>query len=64
MKKNIDECIQVTKTALLIGEFVQDLMGEESGSPDVTEAMWMAMQLLGGPKQAAQVVSYCALKVA
>lgn len=57
------QVIQVTQLALEVSEFVQKLAGELSSSPEVTEALYLSMQLLGGPHRTTQVLTYCGFKV-
>lgn len=61
MNKKVLDCREVAES---VRDFMVSHFGVEAESPSAIEGMWLAMQMVGGPQQAAQVVSYCALKVA
>ncbi len=51
---------------LVAGElatFLAEKYGENVKDPEVLEGMWIAMQMVGGPRLAAQVIGYCSVKV-
>lgn len=50
--------------ALRVVKFVEDHYGENADHLSVSEGLWLAMQLLGGPNQAAAALRYCGVNFA
>ncbi len=50
--------------ALRVAKFVDDHYGEMAGHPNTLEGLWMAMQLVGGPFEAAKAMRYCGVNFA
>jgi hypothetical protein len=51
----------VRDVASRVEKFLEDNYGEAIDHPNVSEGLWLAMQLAGGPHQAAAVMRYCGL---
>lgn len=50
--------------ALYIESCLRDFYGENVDCPQISEGLWLAMQLVGGPQQAANVMRYCGVNFA
>lgn len=59
----IEDKIKCLEVGVKITEFVLTNYGENIDDPAVLEGMVLAIQMVGGPKLAAQVIRYCSLKV-
>lgn len=46
-----------------VSQLLIEKYGQHINNPVVLEGLLLAMQMVGGPKKAAQVVSYCAFKL-
>jgi hypothetical protein len=49
--------------ALGVHDYVLQHFGDCGTNPEVLEGMWLAMQMLGGPVEAARVIRCCAIEV-
>ena len=45
--------------AARVSQFIEDFYGDDANSPEVSEGLWLAMQLLAGPDKAASTLRYC-----
>ena len=50
--------------ASAVVEFVVSEFGEDADSPAALEGIFLAMQMVGGPRYAAEVIGYCSVKSA
>jgi hypothetical protein len=51
------------EVAKAVARFMQKRFGEVANSPNALEGMWLAMQLVGSPRRAAETIGYCTIKV-
>jgi hypothetical protein len=52
-------CMEV---ASVIVECIAEKYGEKFQDPAVLEGIYLSMQMIGGPRQAARVINECAIK--
>ena len=50
------------EVAIEVTEFLKQKYGKDIDDPAVLEGMWLAMQMVGGPRSAAAVINYCSVK--
>lgn len=64
MNAQIKEPAVPVEVAGEVAKFLIEKYGPHADSPIVLEGLWLSMQMVGGPRTAAAVIRYCALKVA
>ena len=50
------------EVASALTTFIVTEFGEDADSPVVMEGIFLAMQMVGGPRQAAEVIGYCSVR--
>ena len=46
-----------------VTKFLTEKYGKNVIDPEILEGMWLAMQMVGGPANAARTIGYCSVKV-